>query len=267
MTIENLAFSGGGIKGYAYTGVVKYLEDKGMLKDIKKISCTSIGSFIGMLITVGYNYKEILNIVYNIDLSFLEDIKIKNILEDYGLNSGNKIYSLISYFLKFKGFKSKVSFKELFDITGIQLIITCTDIETFEQKIFDYTRTPDYSVILACKYSMTLPLVWKLDKMRYIDGCFSRNLPIEVLPVENTIGFSLVKDPKKSEVSSIQSYIKNTLSCLLHKGNLLELSNYKLLGYNVINIPVHTDSTQLNISKQDIDMMVESGYNSCKDFK
>ena len=47
--ITNLVLSGGGIKGLSYIGVVKYLEEKKLLKNINKIAASSIGAIFGLL--------------------------------------------------------------------------------------------------------------------------------------------------------------------------------------------------------------------------
>ena len=48
MKITKLVFSGGGIKGISYIGIIKYLEDEDLLKNINTIVGTSIGSVLGL---------------------------------------------------------------------------------------------------------------------------------------------------------------------------------------------------------------------------
>ena len=49
--LMNVCFSGGGIKGYAFIGVVKYLQEHNV--KIKEISGVSIGALISLLVNIG----------------------------------------------------------------------------------------------------------------------------------------------------------------------------------------------------------------------
>ena len=60
----NLILQGGGIKGLAYIGALRYLEEKNY--QIEYISGTSIGAILGALVASGYNSYELENIIDNI---------------------------------------------------------------------------------------------------------------------------------------------------------------------------------------------------------
>ena len=61
-----LVLSGGGAKGAAHIGVIKYLEEAGI--PIDYIAGTSMGSIIGGLYALGYSSSEILDIISTVDL-------------------------------------------------------------------------------------------------------------------------------------------------------------------------------------------------------
>ena len=56
-----LVLSGGGAKGAAHIGVLKYIEEVGL--PIDYIAGTSMGSIIGGMYALGYSADEILNII------------------------------------------------------------------------------------------------------------------------------------------------------------------------------------------------------------
>ena len=58
-TYTNLALEGGGIRGIAYAGAFKVLEQKGVLQNIENVAGSSAGAIAGVLIAVGYNAAEI----------------------------------------------------------------------------------------------------------------------------------------------------------------------------------------------------------------
>lgn len=259
--IENLAFSGGGVKGFSYAGVVQKLEEQGVLKNVKRISGTSIGSLTSLLICLGYSSSEMKNIVFNLDLRMLENIDINRLFSGYGLDDGSKMAFFIGRVISSKGYDKDITFSELYEKTGIHLFISCCDITTYEQKVFDYTRTPAYVVREACRFSMSIPLIWTLCEEKYIDGCFSRNLPIELLPVENTLGFSLSTGiNSQKNLGNLQDYITSILKCSMAKGQSLELEKYKLLGYRVIQVVTGIGALQVNISFDEKMELIRCGY-------
>ena len=76
--IRNLVLEGGGIKGIAYIGVTDVLSQNGTLKDIKRIAGTSAGAINAMLMCVGYNVKEMSDVMWNMDFNDLAD-------DDFGI--------------------------------------------------------------------------------------------------------------------------------------------------------------------------------------
>ena len=60
-----LVLSGGGAKGAAHVGVLKYLEDNGI--PIDYIAGTSMGSVVGGMYALGYSTDEILDVLRSAD--------------------------------------------------------------------------------------------------------------------------------------------------------------------------------------------------------
>ena len=64
-----LVLAGGGAKGAAHIGVLKYLEEKGIPVDL--VAGTSMGGLMGGLYAMGYSAKEIDTIVQSIDWNMM----------------------------------------------------------------------------------------------------------------------------------------------------------------------------------------------------
>lgn len=257
----NVVFSGGGIKGLAYTGVVQYFEENNI--HIKNLSGTSIGSLISVMLNLGYSSSEMKNIAFNLDVNMLENIDISLLLKEYGLDDGKRVSYFIKYLFKVKGYKESTTFRQLYELTGKHLFISCCNIEDYTQKIFDYISTPDEEIWFACKCSMSIPLIWTLSEQKYVDGCFSRNIPMEVFPVENTIGFYLTNNKGKKEINNIKDYIMNLVTCSLNKGNSLEIEKYKTSGYNIVELKVNCSPLDINLSLDEKHKIIQNGYASC----
>ena len=60
-----LVLSGGGAKGAAHIGVLKYIEEAGI--PIDYIAGTSMGSIVGGMYALGYSSSEILDIISHVD--------------------------------------------------------------------------------------------------------------------------------------------------------------------------------------------------------
>ena len=69
-----LVLSGGGAKGAAHIGVIKYLEEAGI--PIDYIAGTSMGSIVGGMYSLGYTSDEILSIISAVDWDKLISNKV-----------------------------------------------------------------------------------------------------------------------------------------------------------------------------------------------
>jgi predicted acylesterase/phospholipase RssA len=262
MVMKNLVLAGGGIKCLAYIGVLRYFEEKNTLKDVKNIAGTSMGAIMGMLISLGYTSEELEYIIKNIDMNLLEDVNIDSMLSKFGIDKGNKITYLLGYLLKHKNFKKNLTFSELLDKRGIKLIITCHDLVNNCQKIFNSDLTPEYEVVSACRHSICIPFLFTTGDERYVDGCLSNNLPIDVFDVEDTVGFYIENILEVSNPLDLKSYISRVMSAVYNKGSVLEIEKHILKGYNVVKIRKHTSALNINITKEAIDLQIKAGYDA-----
>lgn len=110
-----IALAGGGLKGVAYVGALKALEEIGVKLDY--ISGTSSGSLAAVLYSMGYNCDEIKNIILN-SYKGLTKIPKKPIIKSVGtyltkkqlkldgLISGERVENLIQTAAEAKNIKN-----------------------------------------------------------------------------------------------------------------------------------------------------------------
>jgi NTE family protein len=264
----NFSFSGGGLKGYAFIGIVRLIQEKKI--NINGLSGSSIGALVCFLIVLGYTAREMEYLALNLDLGFLEDIQVKILFSDYAINSEEKIITLIRFFLKYKGFDPDINFSDLYDKTKIHLAINATNITDYSQKIFDYINTPLVGVYRAVRASISIPFLWSpevIEDVSYVDGCLSKSMPIDVFePDENTMGFALFSNSPKSPPEDIGDYFRKIISCLTHRSNVSELEIYQLKGYTVVSIDTyHVSALGMRISDDELRIITLSAYNKVKD--
>ncbi|NGX31783.1 MAG: Photosystem I assembly protein Ycf3, partial [Chlamydiae bacterium] len=71
---EIIVFQGGGPKGIAYVGVLEQLEERDLLKDLKRVAGSSAGAITAMLLALGYKSSEIQELLTKTPLtSFLDN--------------------------------------------------------------------------------------------------------------------------------------------------------------------------------------------------
>ena len=72
---KNLALEGGGVRGIAYAGVFKVLEQNGVLQNIEKIAGSSAGAIAGLMISVGYSAEDMDSILMELPVQQFNDGK------------------------------------------------------------------------------------------------------------------------------------------------------------------------------------------------
>ena len=66
-TFKNLVISGGGFYCFQFFGIIKYLDNNNLLKDIIKYIGVSAGALINLLLIIGYKFCEIENFLMKFD--------------------------------------------------------------------------------------------------------------------------------------------------------------------------------------------------------
>lgn len=188
-----LVLSGGGAKGYAHIGVLKYIEEKKI--PIDYIGGTSMGAIVGSLYAIGYSAKEIEEILYHIDFDrvifeekpydkiplFKKENDQKYIINlafyhfqfslPKSLSEGQETLNLLSQYL------SPVHEIQDFDSLQIPFLCIATNLETGKQKIFRKGFLP--KAVLASGSYPTLFSPVEINDSIYTDGGVVNNFPVE----------------------------------------------------------------------------------------
>lgn len=266
--MKNLCFSGGGIKGITYIGVYKYLLEENLLDNLENLSGTSVGALMCLCINLKYTPGELEVILKKLDYNSLSDLNIKCFLSNrYSIDSGNKIKYFIKKIINSKGIDEKITFAGLYEKTKIGLYICSTFLNNCSGTIFNHKDTPDMEVYKACKFSLTIPFLWDIGTIEqdyYIDGCFSKNLPIEHFQKEDTVGFFCKNKQENVGINNIKDYTLKIINCLLLRANLYEIQFYKEKGYDIktICLPFSVQNLDCNLSQEQRKLLVKLGYDS-----
>ena len=225
----NIAFESGGIKGLAYVGVIRYLEERGYR--VFKASGTSVGAIFASLLIAGYKSKEIEQIINNINVC--EIVKLNSLREGIkskGINNISPLESKLESILSKKNIKT---FNDLKYGDDYRLKIIVTDNKTKETVILPndlvkYGINKDtFKVARAIAMSCSIPLVYseyRIGKNCFVDGGATYRFPLEVVidGVRPVLGVRLVRN-KKFILDFIQNRIYKTKKNCLKNNNVVVL--------------------------------------------
>ncbi len=231
----SLVFSGGGIKGIAYIGALRQLEKLNKLKDIHHYAGSSVGALVASLVAIGYNVKEIKQLMLDIDFNKLLDDKfgiirdIYNFIKNYGYASGEYIYKLAGKLIKAKTGNADYTLLDLYKDKQKELIITTVNLNTRSIVYLkhDNINYLNISIRQAIRMSISIPFVFQPVKYQdcyYCDGGVLNNYPIHCF--DNALGLKLVQDvPEKEEINNLYEYSYAYIETFLAENDRHTLDN------------------------------------------
>lgn len=267
-----LTLAGGGVKGAAHIGVLKYIEENNIKIDY--ISGTSSGSIVATLYAAGYNSNEIYQI-FKKYCSQINYISISNVLKlifglifkkkilIQGLNNGEKIEKIIN---------ELCNKKEITNINQIKLplIIPSVDLHNGKTYIFTssklrstYNDNTEYvnniNIGTAVRASCSYPGVFspcKYKNTELIDGGIRENVPwreTKLMGADKVISVVFKEDLESDSYINIIEVVSRALGILSH-----ELSNYELFGADDL-IKIKTSKISL-LDTTKIEYLYKLGY-------
>ena len=263
--IENLVFSGGGLKGWCYIGVLRALKEYNVYSSIKNIAGSSIGSIFGIFFALDIDYSLILEKIMDKPPINYADMDLNNILNNQSLFKGQLMENFIREVIETK-VSSNITFKELYDLTKINCILSTICITNQQVEYFSKDITPDNKVIdgilASCAMPIALPPV-KINNKFYYDGGICDPFPTHLFDESKTVGFNLCFNEMLSNDSGIKIVdLLYTLSKLVCE----KYSNDKqYIVYDFKDICENVETLNLCQTKDDIFTFYKKSYYKTKD--
>lgn len=211
-------FGGGAIRGLAYVGTVRALEELGIEYDI--IGGSSVGSIIAALIACGYKSYELENFFMKVNFELFKDIHL-GLKKSFALSKGEIFLDWLNELLKNKvenTHRKNVKFKDI----EKDLVIVTTDIKNFRPQVFSRKQTPNFEIAQAIKVSSSMPGLmapFEYDGGELVDGDLQKAAPMWKLSKEldnsksRILEFRLEGDYSKDDKNPI-SFINTIYSCV-----------------------------------------------------
>lgn len=206
-----LVLSGGGTRGLAHAGVLKFLNEKNIKPNI--LSCCSAGSIVGSLYAFGKPPEEILD--------FFQSIYFFN-WKHFTFNQPGLVSSAI-----FSTYLNPI-FKDMtIGDLDKDIRIVATELITGQQKVFE----KDYKVVDAIIASSCIPGIstpYFIGTEMYSDGGVLNNFPADVINNEcdKLIGVYVTppQDVEVSDLKSIRSVTTRAYELLSHRTEIYKFA-------------------------------------------
>lgn len=262
--IYNLVLAGSQLKGLAYIGTLRALEELKLTHTIKNICGVSSGAIFGLLIFLGLNYERLFELAIKIckyDLiRSTEKINISNILELYGIESGENIKKILRVVLETKTKKKDCTFRDLEEVFPEKtFIVVGTNVTENITEYFSKDTTPYMKIIDAIRISISIPMIFTKQEYKnnlYVDGGIGCNIPMDYFKndIEHTLGICVSSPNYLTDITSVESYMFRIFRILLdnidnyiierYRDNIVEI----LVDYNYLNIDINEDKTRYLIN-------------------
>lgn len=285
-----VVLGGGGAKGAAHIGVLKYLEEVGI--PIDYVAGTSMGSIIGGLYAMGYSPDELAQLIADMDWGQYVGNSLDRSAMSEEVRQRNSTL-LVNIPFSFKGLLGKkdnnlVSFMPSAYVNNTSLINLFNNLCVGYQKEMDFNdlpipfacvatdiRTGDEidirhgSVPTAMRASMAIPGVFapvRMDGHLLVDGGLVNNFPADVL---KEMGADIIIGVDVSDRDSISP--ESGVSVLEVLNGLVDnaVSSKKTDNQKLCDIYLAPDITgygTLSFTHDAIDTLVNRGYQKAKEY-
>lgn len=263
LNFNELILSSGGTRGIIFIGALIKLDELYPIKNFKYYTGSSVGAIILSLLNIGYELKELKEILLNLELQNFQEFKIKNLLHDCGFDDGNKLDKLLQAIFECKNISKDITLLQLFNKTGIVLTLNAANITTGSVEYNNYFNSPNLPLIKAIRMSSNIPIVFtpiSYNNYLYVDGALLDPYPFEYNQNTNKLGLYIVDNDEYNffsdknvvfirEKENFLNYFMNILKVLYT--NYLK-KNYKIKKKNTIyfNIDIENLTFEMDKSKK-----------------
>jgi predicted acylesterase/phospholipase RssA len=269
MSPQTLIFSGGGLLGCVYIGLLKKIEEINGWHNVNEIISMSVGSIFALLYILGFNSSELENKIKNNNIDFNE-YNFSNIINKYGINSGESITNWITELMNTRDVSPNITFIGLYNKFKINYKIVVTDIQEQKLDYFSKDNTPHLKVLDAIRMAVSVPFLFTVKKYSqkiYIDAMIISNYPLTYI-LENVItrdnkylGFQITSAFEKKNISNVYDYLQCIIKCKKQTQNVYP--NTIVIQCEKLDNLIYLD---FELTHDTIDTYINYGYNITYNF-
>ena len=275
--IYTIIFGGGAVRGFAYVGAIKALQELKIKYDT--LVGSSVGAVLAALFAVGYSYDEIKEIFMKVNFELFKDIHI-GFGTNFALSKGEIFTNWMReniekkfYGVNYKKGKNKpVSFADI----EKDLLIYTTDLIDFSCKEFSKQETPDFEIAEAVRISSSMPGLMtpvEINGKKLVDGDLLKSMPLWKLSDNLKLGKNRILEFRlEGEYDKVGNnaldFFNAIYSCMTAAatdniintyGNRDDFDYIKINTGNIIII-------DFNMSDNTRNMLIDSGYTQTMEY-
>ncbi|MBE7709831.1 MAG: hypothetical protein E7Z93_05215 [Cyanobacteria bacterium SIG32] len=264
-------FGGGAIRGIAYVGTIRALEEIGI--NPQNIAGSSVGSIVASLMALGYTASEMREIFLGVNFELFRDIQF-GWGPNFALSKGEVFLEWIRELIEKKYYGDKyqkgknkaVTFKDI----EKNLVVITTDLSNFSCKEFSRFETPDFEIATAVRISSTMPGLMKpfeYNNTLLVDGDLQKSMPMWklskhlLLDEERVLEFRLEGEFDGCDKNALD-YMNTIYSCITSMSTSYIVDSYgnnDKFDYVVIKTG-DVIVVDFNYPKEKREELIESGY-------
>ena len=238
--IKNIVIGSGAQDIFCFIGMIDGLINKKHinLENIKEVYGVSAGAMLGIIIASKTNWEEFKNytLIKPWD-KYWENTTTKGLLSFYnnkGVLNYDVMVDALYPALKSVGLKKNITFKELYEYSGIKFNVYAFNMNKWTSECFNYEKTPDLEVLKGVYMSASFPFLFTplyYNNSYYIDGGLHIDCPIDQC-LKNCEADETICIRKLSEIrplnielnedSSVINFISLFIKKMVAKGRLMD---------------------------------------------
>ncbi len=290
---KNLVFKGGGVKGIAYVGALKALENANIMPQITGFAGTSAGAITAALGACRIKSDALKTFLGTTNYEKFKDKGgffnfLNDLARHFGAYEGD--YFLDDWFKAFliqQKIDPAITFSGVSAKFGTTLKVFSTDLNTQTIQEFSTKQTPNVQIAMAVRASMSIPMffrAWQFpdnlpNNHIYVDGGVMYNYPIDAFDSagtdqNQTLGFFLTDlsdapTPPNNltfGVSDLELYIKSLFESLMSSQDVMVQDNAfeeaRTVQVDDLGIP----ATDFGITAAQAQKLYNSGLNATQKF-
>ena len=263
-----LCLAGGGPKGHVYTGALKaihYLAPH-FLPNLRGTVGTSVGALFACLLACRVSVSDIARLVS--DISFSELVNLSVNWSGYGLDGGGELRRLVERVVSQMLGSTEVTFQQLYQRTGIRLVVVVTNVETAQAEYHGRCSTTwNLPIVDSLVASCSIPILFSpviIGGVRYVDGGLVDNFAFHAFDMHHTVGLRF--HCALTELTGLKDYLYRVLTLPVDK---LAERQYRSIPthyrhHNIISFRV-LDSPSLYYDNR-VQDLIQQGFQGVYDF-
>ena len=241
--IENVVFSGGGVRGVAFCGALMAMRGwlprstgtlPVMFPRLKRVSGTSVGGIFACATAMRMSSERLFQLLDNEAIleGLAPKVDLQKLHRHYGLDSTQGLREGIRRVLEVglppwgvteDGRVDTITLGEIGEMTGVELCVCTTRIGDIaggnsspRSEMLSSSGTPDVTVIDALVMSMAVPVLYQpvihTDGGIYVDGALLNNSPVaDDMDPTTTLVLRIAPTPLNFHADGFQGYISTVM--------------------------------------------------------